>query len=92
MTPEKSRSKAFRTKAAECARAALTAIDPDIKATYQDLAMQWRELAVGAEDLEDTLKHRHQPVRSRLTDGGRPCLRTILATTRMNSSDVGRSD
>ena len=62
MTPEKSRSKAFRTKAAECARAALTAIDPDIKATYQDLAMQWRELAVGAEDLEDTLKHHHQPV------------------------------
>jgi hypothetical protein len=50
----KSRSKAYRVKAAECARVALTATDPDIKATYQELAMQWRELAVQAGQLDET--------------------------------------
>ncbi len=44
----------------ECARAALTATEHDIKAIYQDLAMQWRELAVRAADLEDSMKHHRQ--------------------------------
>jgi hypothetical protein len=42
----KAHAKACREKAAHNARAALSATDPDIKASYQDLAMKWRELAV----------------------------------------------
>jgi hypothetical protein len=48
----KARAKACREKAAESARAALSAPDPDIKASYQDLAMQWRELAAFLEELD----------------------------------------
>lgn len=62
MMPEKSRAKAYRIKATECARAALTTTELDIKAIYQDLAMQWRELAVRAADLEDSTKHHRQSV------------------------------
>jgi hypothetical protein len=57
MIPGKSRSKACRIKAAECARVALTATDPDIKASYQELAMQWRELGAQAEELDGRLVH-----------------------------------
>lgn len=57
MIPGKSRSKACRIKAAECARVALTATDPDTKASYQELAMQWRELGAQAEELDERLVH-----------------------------------
>jgi hypothetical protein len=49
----KARAKACREKAAQSARAALSATDPDIKASYQDLAMQWRELAALFEDSDN---------------------------------------
>jgi hypothetical protein len=47
----KARATACREKAA--ARAALAATDPDIKASYQDLAMQWPELAALFEDSDN---------------------------------------
>jgi hypothetical protein len=37
-------------KAALNARAALAAMDPDIKASYQDIAIEWRELAAQFEE------------------------------------------
>jgi hypothetical protein len=40
-------------KSRQTARAALAATDPDIKASYQDLAMQWRELAALFEDSDN---------------------------------------
>jgi hypothetical protein len=46
------RAKACREKAALSARAALAAMDPDIKASYHALAIEWRELAAQFEDLE----------------------------------------
>jgi hypothetical protein len=49
----KARAKVCREKAALSARAALAATDPDIKASYQDIAIQWRELAAQLEDTED---------------------------------------
>ncbi len=39
------RAKGCREKAAQNARSAFAAIEPEIKASYQDLAMQWRVLA-----------------------------------------------
>jgi hypothetical protein len=47
------RAKACREKAALSARAALAAIDLDIKASYQDLAFRWRELAAEFEESEN---------------------------------------
>jgi hypothetical protein len=41
----KARAQVCREKAAQNARAALSATDPDIKASFQDLALEWRELA-----------------------------------------------
>ncbi len=52
-TTGKARAKACREKAALNARAAFAATDPDIKASYQDLAFQWRELAAQFEDSEN---------------------------------------
>jgi hypothetical protein len=49
----KARAKACREKAALSARAALAATDPDIKASYQDIAIQWRELAAQFEDTDN---------------------------------------
>ena len=46
----KARAKACREKAALNARAALAAMDPDIKASYQDIAIEWRELAAQFEE------------------------------------------
>jgi hypothetical protein len=39
-------------KAALNARAALAAMDPDIKASYHDLALEWRELPAQFDVLE----------------------------------------
>jgi hypothetical protein len=47
----KARAKACREKAALNARAALAAMDPDIKASYQDIAIEWRELAAQFEEV-----------------------------------------
>jgi hypothetical protein len=49
----KARATACRQHAALNARAALAATDPDIKVSYRDLAMQWRELAALFDDLEN---------------------------------------
>lgn len=49
----KARAQACREKAAQNARAALAAADPDIKASYQDLAIEWRELAALFEDSDN---------------------------------------
>ena len=68
--PEKSRAKAYRIKATECARAALTTTELDIKAIYQDLAMQWRELALrAAEKIQRNITGSR--LRTRLDEGAR---------------------
>ena len=46
------RAEACLAKAAECERAAVLASEPNIRATYSDLAKQWRELAAHAEALD----------------------------------------
>jgi hypothetical protein len=45
-------AEACRRKAAECERAAALATDPGLKATYRDLARQWREMVEHSKDLE----------------------------------------
>ena len=46
------RAEAYLAKAAECERAAVLASEQNIRATYWDLAKQWRELAVQTEELD----------------------------------------
>jgi hypothetical protein len=46
----RARVEACRERAAQNTRATLASTDPDIKASYQDLAIQWRELAAQLED------------------------------------------
>ena len=57
MIPGKSRSKACRIKAAECDGLLYYGDGPDIKASYQELAMQWRELGAQADELDERLVH-----------------------------------
>jgi hypothetical protein len=44
--------KLFRRKAAECERLAVLVADPKLRSTYQDLAVQWRQMAEQLEELE----------------------------------------
>jgi hypothetical protein len=46
------RARACLRRAAGCERAAVLAIDPHTRATYRDLARQWREMVEWYEDLD----------------------------------------
>ena len=46
------RAVAYRARADECEALAADASDPKIKATYADLAKQWRDLARQVDTLE----------------------------------------
>jgi hypothetical protein len=46
------RAQEYRAKAAECEAIATITADPKIKATYSDLAKQWRDLARQVDTLE----------------------------------------
>ena len=47
-----SRAEQYRAQATQCETAAAAAHDPKIKATYADLAKQWRDLARQVDTLE----------------------------------------
>jgi hypothetical protein len=46
------RAEEYRARAAECEALAADVSDPKIKATYADLAKQWRDLARQVDTLE----------------------------------------
>jgi hypothetical protein len=46
------RAKEYRARAAECEALAAVATDPKFKATYEDLAKRWRDLARQVDTLE----------------------------------------